>query len=69
MTDEFLVDSNPSVEPQLPDAPAAIPVEVIPSENMVSAESVEESAEPSLGVTRMEAALVQVMVMRMPQLL
>ena len=69
MTDEFLVDSNPSVEPQLPDATAAIPVEVIPSENMVSAESVEESAEPSLGVTRMEAALVQVMVMRMPQLL
>ena len=56
MTDEFLVDSNPSVKPQLPDTTAAIPVEVLPSENVVSAESVGELVEPSLGVTRMEAA-------------
>ncbi len=57
MTDDFLVDSDPDVESEIPDEPS-VPAEAI-SEGAESAESIVpavNSAEPSLGVTRMEAA-------------
>ena len=57
MTDDFLVDSDPDVESDLPDEPS-VPAEAI-SGGSESAESIVpavNSAEPSLGVTRMEAA-------------